>query len=423
MIKESIKKNSVYKKMTSGIDFYYVPMENYRDKVVAVVFKSGGNAVNFVSTGNKNHKHNKHEINLPYGTAHFLEHKMFRQKWGDAFATFVKNGAVANAYTDAMKTVYYFKCCDNFGKNTKLILDMVQNPYFIEKEVIKEREIIASEITLYDDDPNWRSYYEMLANMYKHHPVKVPIAGDKNSIAEINAEVLDKSFELLYTTNKMAIVCVGDISLDFMLKEIRKIPKKQNNYVEYFKQELYEPDEIVREYSEIDMGLNKPIYQIGMKLFAEESRNFWEELTISMALDIWVGESSDFHEKALENGYIDEPLGYGYFSGEGYSFIAFSARGEYYNEVLNLMKTEYENIIINGISAKHFNRIRKKQIGKYIKISQSAMGLCMAQVEWAMHRITAEEVFTTIKKVRLRDIKNAWKNYMDIDNMVVSVVK
>lgn len=414
MFYDGVRKNSVYKKMTSGIDFYYIPMENYSEKMVAVVVKSGGNAVDFL--GNKN----KDEINFPYGTAHFLEHKMFRQKWGDAFSTFVKNGAMANAFTDATKTVYYFKCQENFGKNTKLLLDMIQSPYFVEEEIGNERSIIEREIALYDDEPSWCAYYEMLGAMYKNHPVKVPIAGSKKSITNIDKKVLEESFSVLYPTNKMSIICVGDISLDFMMKEIKKIPKKYTNYIEKYEPE---PERVLKEYTEINFGLTRSIYQIGMKLVPEESRNFWEEIIMIIAIDIWIGESSDFYEIALEKNYIDEPLGFGYFSGEGFGFVAFSGVGEYYEEVLKLMKIEYKKIIENGIMQRHFQRIRKKQIGKYLKTNQSVLQFGLAQVEWAMNRMTPEEVFATIKKIRLKDIRHVFKNVLDIDNMTVSVVK
>lgn len=414
MFCDVVRKNSIYKKMTSGIDFYYIPMENYREKMVAVVIENGGNAVDFKS--NKDSK----GFNLPYGTAHFLEHKMFRQKWGDAFATFIKNGAMANAFTDATKTVYYFKCQENFGKNVKLLLEMVQNPYFVEAEIDNERNIIEREITLYDDEPIWCAYYEMLDAMYEKHPIKIPIAGDKKSISNIDKKVLEESFSLLYPTNKMAIICVGDISLDFMMKEIKKIPKKYSNYTDVYE---YEQEKILKDYTEIDMGLSTPIYQIGMKLIAEESRNFWEELAMTIALDIWIGESSDFHEKALEKNYIDEPLGYSYFAGEGFSFVAFLGKGKHYDDIFKLMQIEYKKILENGIYQKHFQRIRKKQIGKYLKTNQNVLNLGLAQVEWAMNRMTSEEVFSTIKKVKLKDIRNVFKNKLDIDNMVVSVVK
>ena len=38
-------------------------------------------------------------MHLPAGVAHFLEHKMFEDQDGDAFAKFAKTGANANAFT------------------------------------------------------------------------------------------------------------------------------------------------------------------------------------------------------------------------------------------------------------------------------------------------------------------------------------
>ena len=46
--------------------------------------------------------------NMPLGTAHFIEHKLFQMPEGDAFSQFSQYHASANAYTDTEKTIYYF---------------------------------------------------------------------------------------------------------------------------------------------------------------------------------------------------------------------------------------------------------------------------------------------------------------------------
>ena len=48
------------------------------------------------------------EVELPAGTAHFLEHKMFEDQEGDAFAKFARTGANANAFTSFDRTCYLF---------------------------------------------------------------------------------------------------------------------------------------------------------------------------------------------------------------------------------------------------------------------------------------------------------------------------
>ena len=49
-------------------------------------------------------------MHLPAGVAHFLEHKMFEDEDGDAFAKFAKTGANANAFTSFDRTCYLFTC-------------------------------------------------------------------------------------------------------------------------------------------------------------------------------------------------------------------------------------------------------------------------------------------------------------------------
>lgn len=48
------------------------------------------------------------EVHLPAGVAHFLEHKMFEDQDGDAFAKYAKTGANANAFTSFDRTCYLF---------------------------------------------------------------------------------------------------------------------------------------------------------------------------------------------------------------------------------------------------------------------------------------------------------------------------
>ncbi|MBQ1596907.1 MAG: insulinase family protein, partial [Clostridia bacterium] len=53
---------------------------------------------------------------LPWGTAHFLEHKLFESEELDAFERFAETGASANAYTTFDRTCYLFSCSSNFRK-------------------------------------------------------------------------------------------------------------------------------------------------------------------------------------------------------------------------------------------------------------------------------------------------------------------
>ena len=117
-------------------------------------------------------------ITVPDGIAHYLEHKMFEDENGvDAFERFAETGASANAYTSFDLTAYLFSCTDRFYENLDILLDFVNHPHFTKENVAKEQGIIGQEIKMYDDDPEWRAFFNTLPALFKNNPVKIDIAG------------------------------------------------------------------------------------------------------------------------------------------------------------------------------------------------------------------------------------------------------
>jgi len=97
-------------------------------------------------------------IDIPAGTAHFLEHKLFEKEHSDAFTRFGELGADANAFTNAYQTSYLFSTTQNLKPALEHLLDFVQNPYFSDQTIVKEQGIIGQEIQMYEDDANWAVY-------------------------------------------------------------------------------------------------------------------------------------------------------------------------------------------------------------------------------------------------------------------------
>ena len=71
---------------------------------------------------------NGKRIQLPAGTAHFLEHKMFESEQGDAFDLYAKTGAAANAFTSYDRTCYIFTATGMTDENLDILLNMVGHP-------------------------------------------------------------------------------------------------------------------------------------------------------------------------------------------------------------------------------------------------------------------------------------------------------
>ena len=150
---KNIKETAYIEKLENGLEVIIIPKKNATKKYVIWTTKFGSIDNKFVVP------QTKQTIEIPDGVAHFLEHKMFEQKDGtNSLDTLMALGIDANAYTTNDHTSYLFECTDHFYEGLDELMDYVQNPYFTDENVEKEKNIIAQEIRMYDDDPSWQLY-------------------------------------------------------------------------------------------------------------------------------------------------------------------------------------------------------------------------------------------------------------------------
>ncbi len=69
----------------------------------------------------------------------FLEHKLFEEPDSNIFEKFSKMGADVNAFTNFNQTSYLFTSTEYFYENLELLIKFVQNPYFTDENVEKEK--------------------------------------------------------------------------------------------------------------------------------------------------------------------------------------------------------------------------------------------------------------------------------------------
>ena len=116
-------------------------------------------------------------MDTPAGVAHYLEHKMFDTKEGNALQELAANGASPNAFTSNAITGYYFESTEKFEENLRILLSFVSIPYFTKESVDKEQGIIGQEIGMIEDDPDWVVFMDLMQALYEKHPVRVSVAG------------------------------------------------------------------------------------------------------------------------------------------------------------------------------------------------------------------------------------------------------
>lgn len=417
---EKIREKLYYKEMESGLKVYFMPKEGYT-KQYAIFSTDYGSIDNiFIPIGEKE------PIEVPEGIAHFLEHKLFEEPEENIFDRFSKLGANVNAYTNFSQTAYLFSSTENFYENLALLVEFVQHPYFTDENVEKEKGIIAQEINMYKDNPNWRVFFNCLKGMYKEHPVKIDIAGTIESIQEINKELLYKCYNTFYNPTNMVIFIVGDLSFDEIIKVISQSEKKDYKEIEKIERVFpEEPKEVNESLIEESMMTSAPLFYIGFKDVDNElsgRERVKKDFITNLILDMLFGSSSKFYNSLYEEGLVDSSFG-AYFTGKksyGHSLITGESKEpkEVYNRIIAFFEKEANSILLE----EDFNRIKKKTMGEFLMGLNSVEFIANSFISLYFDDFLLIDYLELLETIEYKDVIERFNNHFTKDNVVLSII-
>ena len=280
---KSLKERMYIEKLENGLTVIIVPRNTTQKKYAMWGVNFGSIDNHFINPDNNE------EVKIPDGVAHFLEHKMFEQPNGtNSLDNLSALGIDANAYTTNDYTTYLFECTDNFYEGLDELMDYVQHPYYTDENTEKEKGIIAQEINMYDDSPNWKVYINALQCLYKVNPVRIDIAGSVESIQEINKDMLYNCYNTFYNPANMLMVIAGNFNPEELLIEIKKriINNKNNGKIQRIYPE--EPEEIYEKQKIQEMDVNNPIFVIAYKdkVLEDKTEQVKKHIAIEIILNI-----------------------------------------------------------------------------------------------------------------------------------------
>lgn len=398
-----------YKKLENGLDVYILPKKGFSKTFVTFTTKYGSIDRTFVPIGEKE------PITVPDGIAHFLEHKMFEKEDGDVFQQFSEAGASANAFTSFTRTAYLFSATDQIYKSTETLLNFVQEPYFTEETVEKEKGIIGQEITMYDDMPDWRLYFGTIENMYKNHPVKIDIAGTIESIDKITAEHLYTCYNTFYHPSNMLLFVIGAVDPIEMMSFIEKNQSKKTFPEATEVERLFDEEQLEAAISErtLQMDVKKPKMYVGVKakrtdLSGEEMLK--HELAVQIGLDCMFGRASEFYTNIYEEGLIDESYGYDFSLEYGYGFSMIGSDSNKPAELAQKIKEQLKFMFTeNAITKEQVETVKRKKIGQFLRALNSIEFIANQFTRYKFNNMNLFDVVPTIEKLTQQDVVEALK--------------
>lgn len=407
--------------LDNGLEVIVLPKEGF-NKTYATFSTKYGSVDNRFSVGNQQ------PVKVPDGIAHFLEHKMFEEPTGDIFAVFASQGASANAFTSFDRTVYLFSATEQINANLETLINFVQNPYFTDTNVEKEKGIIEQEINMYRDNPDWRVYFGLIDALYHEHPVHIDIAGTVESIRQIDKETLYRCYETFYHPSNMLLFVVGGVKAEEVFQLVRdnqstKSFEPQGTIERYFEKEP-EAVKISRKVTELPVSL--PKCMLGFKekqtgLTGEALLR--QEVTTKLMLEALIGPSSKLYQQLYENDLISDSFGHEYNSSTGYAFSVIGGDTPNPDELIKQIRTAVEGTLANGIEAAAFERSKRKKIGGYLRMLNSPEAIAG---EFTRYRFRDSDMFDVLdfyEKCTLDDVNARLREHFDFEQLAVSIVE
>ncbi|GLO66057.1 EF-P 5-aminopentanol modification-associated protein YfmH [Oceanobacillus kimchii] len=358
------------KQLPNGLNVYLLPKSEMSKTYGIFSTNYGSLDQTFIPLGE-----NK-KITVPEGVAHFLEHKLFEKEDRDVFADFSKQGASPNAFTSFTQTAYLFSATSQIEKNVLTLINFVQDPYFSEASVEKEKGIIAQEIKMYDDQPDWQSFMGTIKAMFHEHPVNIDIAGTVESISSITKDDLYTCYQTFYHPENMSLFVAGNFNPQSMMDLITdNQSKKDFQKLEKIQRFLpNESDQVAEKNKKITMPVSIPKCTVGIKepINNLKGNDFLRrDMLVGMFLSHFFSTGGPFYQELYEDGLIDDSF---YFETNldatfGYSLIGTNT------DQPNRFSDRVKDLLLSTkdirLDEETFTRMKKKKIGQLLRSMNS----------------------------------------------------
>ncbi|MCX7710939.1 MAG: insulinase family protein [Clostridia bacterium] len=404
---------------SSGLKAFVIPKKGYSKKYATFATHYGSINNTFVVPGESE------ATRVPDGIAHFLEHKLFDQKDGNVMDKFSKLGSSPNAYTGFSQTVYLFSATDKFDENFNLLLDYVQNPYITEESVEKEKGIIGQEIKMYEDDPGWRSFFNLLRAFYKNNPVSIDIAGTVESISRINRDYLYKCYNTFYHPSNMVILVVGEVDVEKVFEQVEKNIRVSESKPEIKRIFPEEEKGLFKEINEQKMAVSLPMFQMGLKedhVISKGFESLKREIVVKLLLEMVMGRSSKLYNELYTEGLINSSFDFDYTLEENYGFSMFGGESKDPMQVRARIADEIKNIRKNGLAESDYQRIKRAMNGRFVKGLNSVERISHMFIPAYFKDANLFDYFDVYDKITFEYIKEIFDDHFNLDNLALSVV-
>lgn len=168
------------------------------------------------------------------GTAHFLEHMIFKgtgKRTVRQLEEEIENmGGHLNAYTSREQTTYYANVLDkDVPKALDILADILQNSKFERHRINRERDVILREMESVEQNPEEVIFDHLHSTAFQHTPLSRTILGPVENIKTITKEDIVNYISTHYSPSRMVVSATGAVKHVDIVEQVKKLFTKLSN--------------------------------------------------------------------------------------------------------------------------------------------------------------------------------------------------
>src|SRR5262245_52095954 len=161
------------------------------------------------------------------GISHFVEHMVFKgtktRSARDIARQVDSIGGNMDAFTGKETICFNIKVLDeHLPIALDILSDLVLNPVFEPKDIVREKGVILEEIKMDEDNPDYLVHEIFTQNFWKDHPLGKPILGTKETVRSFEQAKLFDFYRQRFAPNNIIISAAGHLNHARFVQLIRE---------------------------------------------------------------------------------------------------------------------------------------------------------------------------------------------------------
>jgi zinc protease len=360
------------------------------------------------------------------GTAHALEHMMFRGSPGLSAGQLADLSAAlggdSNADTQQAVTQYFFTVPSQ-DLELALHIEAIRMGAILESTNLweQERGAIEQEVAQDLSNPEYVFYKKLLEVMFKGSPYEHDALGTRPSFGKTTAAMLQQFHNTWYAPNNAILVIVGDVEPASALEQVKQLFGKLPSRALPARPEYrFQPVQA----QTIKLDTDSP-YGMAVIAFRFPGSDSPDYAAVQILSDVLSSQRGRLYALVPEGRALAASFDYEGLpkAGLGYASAEFPAGAEA-GGLLDQMRSIVAAEATNGVMADLVEAAKHREIASAELQRNSILGLAM---EWSQAvavegRQSPEDDIAAIRRVTVADVNRVAKQYLDLNHALSAIL-